>query len=734
MTAQPQPQVRPVNLWVPRPAPAAATNVWLAQWARVPPVWQTTSYPVQTAPFSEVFYGTDRYATGKVYDLAVEGAPQRINDELSWFIWLCWTEGHRKLEAGQIRTWSDTLADLLAQDLVFLRRASDSIADIEPKLIIAHHHRRFTRLHGRRMSEPRGQQLAQFATAIHAFVTARCSDRPWWDADVWDLHLDDSIPRRDHEPHADRPINFRRVPIVWLRNGLKFYLSRSLIHDQLTWTTAYTRVSSVGHRFGEYCHLNGIAHAAISTDRAHRKQVAAQFLSWLRTNPTRDGRPLKADTIAATQSHIHSFYEFMLDHQEDAKDFTGDPHWLELNDSHTRLWAADYGPRRRGNTPPIRYFTDTELAKMVACMPVLETPLRDPVTVTLPAGEQITASGLDDPEAARIWLIQAATGRRASETLMLDFDPLIPIEGVDIDAADEDQMVAWLRYQQTKVDGVDPVIPVERFVVELIRAQQADVIARHGAPTRYLFLGLGGNHRGTRARPFHSYNDVLRRLTAAVDLKGDTGQTLRFSASHHLRHTRATALLNAGVPLHVIQRYLGHRSPAMTMHYAQTLAAAAEEGFLNFKKIGADGRPVTIATRDFYDLANLDRRADRILPNGWCGLPPAKKCDKGNACLTCAQFATDTTHLESLQQQLAETIRLIEARQAQFIERRGEPMPDTNVWLAERNAEVRSLTQILEQLEATSALGLGVTGDPREIRTVTPVVVGPTRRRTAAIT
>ena len=33
----------------------------------------------------------------------------------------------------------------------------------------------------------------------------------------------------------------------------------------------------------------------------------------------------------------------------------------------------------------------------------------------------------------------------------------------------------------------------------------------------------------------------------------------------------ATSLLNTGVPIHVVQRYLGHLSPAMTMHYAQTL-------------------------------------------------------------------------------------------------------------------------------------------------------------------
>ena len=48
--------------------------------------------------------------------------------------------------------------------------------------------------------------------------------------------------------------------------------------------------------------------------------------------------------------------------------------------------------------------------------------------------------------------------------------------------------------------------------------------------------------------------------------------------------------LNAGVPIHVVQRYLGHLSPAMTMHYAQTLAETHEAEFLRYRKLTADAR------------------------------------------------------------------------------------------------------------------------------------------------
>ena len=41
-------------------------------------------------------------------------------------------------------------------------------------------------------------------------------------------------------------------------------------------------------------------------------------------------------------------------------------------------------------------------------------------------------------------------------------------------------------------------------------------------------------------------------------------------------------------------------------------------------------------------------RTDRILPNGVCLLPPLKRCERGNACLTCDHFATDARPEQTL--------------------------------------------------------------------------------------
>ena len=177
-----------------------------------------------------------------------------------------------------------------------------------------------------------------------------------------------------------------------------------------------------------------------------------------------------------------------------------------------------------------------------------------------------------------MWLLQAMTGRRASEILMLDFDPLTAITGLAVEEGDSDSFVARLLYQQTKIDGVEPTILVEQAVVNVITEQQDWVRARFpDLQPRYLFLGLRHNHRGDRPRP---YQDALKRLDHLHGLTDSAGHPLRFTQTHRLRHTRATELLNDGVPLHVVQRYLGHKSPEMTARYAATLAATAEAEFL----------------------------------------------------------------------------------------------------------------------------------------------------------
>ncbi|MFI5918113.1 hypothetical protein ACIA8M_06150 [Streptomyces anulatus] len=154
------------------------------------------------------------------------------------------------------------------------------------------------------------------------------------------------------------------------------------------------------------------------------------------------------------------------------------------------------------------------------------------------------------------------------------------------------------------------------------------------------------------------------------------------------------------------------------------LAVTAEREFLRYKKVTADGRTAAVDPSDLYDLLHLDQRADRVLPNGWCMLPPRQVHSKGNVCVTCDKFVTDASHRDELGNQLAQTEALITRRQTQFTARHGEPMAEDNIWLAGRLSEARALTQVIValdqigvhddgQLRAVRGAGAGPRGESR---------------------
>jgi integrase len=97
------------------------------------------------------------------------------------------------------------------------------------------------------------------------------------------------------------------------------------------------------------------------------------------------------------------------------------------------------------------------------------------------------------------------------------------------------------------------------FARALVRASDRAV---PDAP--YLFLAWQANTAGARHYRANTLNGLLTQLAAALQVTDATGALVDFQCTHRMRHTKATDLLNAGVPIHVVQRYMGHVSPEMT--------------------------------------------------------------------------------------------------------------------------------------------------------------------------
>lgn len=525
-------------------------------------------------------------------------------------------------------------------------------------------------------------------------LAAASDTRPWWQHERWTPAEDPRIPVRQHEPRRNDALNFARLALPWLRSGMQWHCKTALETGMLTWTSLHHRVqaATVLDAFLAGRETNG---PQIAGDPAQLRVLMLEFLGYLKAmrssrGPTA-GLPLSASHVKQTAVAVEQFYRFMHDNKDAAAAALNDPGWLLLGPQHAMFFRRGELPRSRLSDPDSHVIGDEAMSRIMAEIEVLGAP----------AGQE----GFGDEQAMRIMMLQARLGRRINEICLLDRDPLLPLLTVGPAPDDPDAFTARLRYQQTKIDGAPDTVLVDTEIVAVIRAQQewADrwitAHAASGTRPKYLFLASLKNRHGSQPYSHHTLRRHLNVLARRLDIRDPAGRLVDFNRTHRFRHTRATSLINAGVPLHVVQRYLGHVSPTMTMHYAKTLAETAEAEFLRFRKVTADARLVQADPRDLYDMLQLDSRTDRVLPNGWCLLPPRQSCDRGNACLTCGKFATDATFLPELRVQKDRTLALIDSRQAAFTARTGAPMTPGNVWLDGRQREASALDAIIAALE-----------------------------------
>jgi integrase len=446
---------------------------------------------------------------------------------------------------------------------------------------------------------------------------------------------------------------------------------------------------------------------ALAEHAAGVRALMLEFLGHLRarqlTRGHRTGRRLSPASVQRLASDVEQFYLFMADNKDTAAAALAEPGWLRLGPAHTGFYRRGELPGKPKPRLDGQVIDDDALTQIMAGLELLGAPVAD--------------GGFGDEQAMRITMLVALLGRRISEICLLDPDPLEPLMPVTARPAAQrpEQVadgatqapVAKLRYQQTKIDGAPNTILVHAEVVAIIQEQQQwaqRYFAEHGAPgitPKYLFLAAQMNRNGDRPYSDNVLRSLLTELAARLDVRDSTGALVGFHRTHRFRHTVATNLLNTGVPLHVVQRYLGHLTPTMSMTYAQTLQSTAEREFLRYRKITADARDLKIDPHDLYDMLALDRRTDRILPNGWCLLPPRQSCHKGNACLTCDKFATDATFLPELRTQQTRTGQLIDERRTAFAARTGQQMSEDNIWLAGRRQEHDALGRIILTLEHT---------------------------------
>ena len=280
-------------------------------------------------------------------------------------------------------------------------------------------------------------------------------------------------------------------------------------------------------------------------------------------------------------------------------------------------------------------------------------------------------------------LLARATGLRVGEIVDLELDCVHEIPGQG----------AWLKVPLGKLD-TERMVPLDEETVTLIDrivAQRSPgrpiPHPRTHRPTEFLLT-----RHGQRISTQH-LQETLRQVARENDLPHTT--------PHQLRHTYATALVNAGVSLQSLMALLGHVSAAMSLRYGKlfdTTVRAEYERALTLAKerlgsLPAEPPPgratLPLLTGDWKQTPTIEAR----LAGGFCVRAQAQgPCAYVNICEHCPSFRTDTSFLPVLAAQRLDAQALAADAQA-----RG--------WIAEADRHHQLIARLDAHIQAAEPTG-----------------------------
>jgi integrase len=274
--------------------------------------------------------------------------------------------------------------------------------------------------------------------------------------------------------------------------------------------------------------------------------------------------------------------------------------------------------------------------------------------------------------AANALLLARATGLRVGELVDLELDCVHEVPGQG----------AWLKVPLGKL-ATERMVPLDEHSLAIV-----DRLAQVGSPGKPLPHPRDGRlvdflltHHGRRLTPY-ALRGTLHRVAKTAGIEPVT--------PHQLRHTYATALINAGVSLQALMALLGHSSAEMSLRYGRlfdkTVRADYERALtLAKERLGPvlPNAPSEEPKGDWRELPLIKSR----LAGGYCLRTAAQGvCAYTNVCEHCPNYRSEPAMLAILSTQRTDAKAL-----AEDAERRG--------W----NDEARRHTALVNRLDAIIA-------------------------------
>jgi len=228
-------------------------------------------------------------------------------------------------------------------------------------------------------------------------------------------------------------------------------------------------------------------------------------------------------------------------------------------------------------------------------------------------------------------LLLRATGLRIGELVDLELDCVheVPRQG------------AWLKVPLGKL-ATERMVPLDdetlAIVDRIVAGRSPGRALRHPRTGRLVEFLL--THQGRRLAA-DTLREELRRAGAQAGLEA--------VVPHQLRHTYATALVNAGCSLQALMALLGHVSAEMSLRYGRLFDATVREGYERALQ-QAKARLGPVLPEPAALRLDGDWRAAPLikarLAGGYCLRAAAQgPCAYANICEHCPNFRTDAGFL-----------------------------------------------------------------------------------------
>ena len=278
----------------------------------------------------------------------------------------------------------------------------------------------------------------------------------------------------------------------------------------------------------------------------------------------------RPSTIYSKSGILRRFVAYLHENHPEVRRFSQlkrDPHiegWLEsmLHLSPvTRNWAIrairlfceDLNAWQWPNPPPLHLLSNEDLAPEPLVLP---RPL--PPKLDQAAQKAFREAGTF---AAMGLLLLRYTGMRLGEMRAL------PLKAMEPSGPESFS----LRVPVGKTYS-ERLIPIDVRTVDVIRRiiDQRGCLRKRGVPrryARYLMVSPYGNHMREG-----NYQAHIKELTAHLDPTENI-------TCHRLRHTFATEMARAGMPVPALMKLLGHKTPKMTMRYVQVAQNDVREAY-----------------------------------------------------------------------------------------------------------------------------------------------------------